>query len=76
MPKLTKKQRKENEYRADRASRVMDIYAERVGGRDESNLTDLLADLMHRAHLYQGDDFADHLRRATMHFEAERDGSD
>lgn len=74
MARLTKKQKAENEARADRAGRVLDIYAQRVGC-DESNLTDLLADLMHRAHLYQGDDFTDHLRRATMHFEAERDGS-
>jgi len=75
MARLTKKQKVENEARAQRARNVMDAYGLEVGA-DESNLTDLLADLLHRSHLdCEAENFEDALRRARMHFQAESEGS-
>jgi len=75
MARLTKAQKAENNRRAQRARNTLDAYAVEVGV-DESNLTDLLADLMHRSHLdCEAADFEDGLRRARMHFDAEIEGS-
>jgi hypothetical protein len=75
MARLTKKQRVENEARAQRARNVMDAYGLEVG-TDESNLTDLLADLLHRSHLdCEAENFEDALHSAQRHFEAESEGS-
>lgn len=73
MPRLTKKQRAENEDRAQRARNILDAYTLEPGCMlDESNLCDLLADLMHRCVIdCEAGNFADELQRARMHFEAE-----
>jgi len=74
-PRLTRKQQAMNEDRAQRARNVMDAYGLEVG-EDESNLTDLLADLMHRSAIdCEAENFEDALRRAYMHFHAEGEGS-
>jgi hypothetical protein len=73
MARLTKKQRVENEARAQRARNVVDAYALDMG---EFTLADLLADFMHRAQIdCEAENFEDALRRARMHFEAESEGS-
>ena len=75
MARLTKQQKVANEDRAQRARNVMDAYSLEVGA-DESNLTDLLADLMHRSALdCEAEGFNDALDSARRHFEAESEGS-
>ena len=72
---LTRKQKAMNEDRAQRARNIMDAYGLEVGA-DESNLTDLLADLMHRSALdCEAENFDDALYSARRHFEAESEGS-
>ncbi len=75
MPKLTKKEiREQNEPRAQRARNALDGYALEVG-KDESNLADLLTDLMHLSAIdCEALDFDVELRRARMNFEAEHAG--
>jgi hypothetical protein len=82
--KLTKEQKKAragviftgdeptNADRAERGARtLLDFYAFEYG-EDESNLRDLLADLMHHAD-NQGLDFNNELRIARDHYEAEKE---
>ena len=79
-PRLTKAQKEANANRADRGSGIISEYGY-DNGADESNLTDILADLMHRSHLnceaenFEAENFEDALRRARMHFQAESEGS-
>lgn len=76
MGRLTQAQKRDNARRAQRARNVMDAYTLEVT-KDESNLADLLADLMHRSHVdCEAEDFNNALDRARMNFEAERDGRD
>lgn len=72
---LTVEQTDENIERVDRAANILALYAKEVG-EDESNLCDLLADLMHwsaRDDSAADDDFNRALASARMHFEAETD---
>ncbi len=57
-----------NEDRAMRFAEILPLYPE----DERTNLIDLLADAMHWCNLSETD-FADILRVARMHFEAERD---
>ena len=56
----------ENIERADRASMAMIQY-----GGDESDVTDLITDLLHYCRI-EGADFDDHLRIARNHFNDEK----
>lgn len=61
----------ENEERAQRGRNAIDAYIVESGD-DESALTDLLADLMHRSAAdCEAENFNDALRKARMHFDAE-----
>ena len=68
----------DNETRADRAHEALRQYVEAAGEAFEQNsseISDLIADLLHLAARWdQGDDPIDStLRLARMHFDAEQD---
>ena len=66
-----------NIERAERGREILEIYADRHGDPYDhtSNLTDLLADLMHTSerHSELRLNFRDRLRMAEWHFEAEKE---
>jgi hypothetical protein len=75
-PKLTTKATRENARRKRQAREALAAYAKVVGQQTEdreTNLLDLLADLMH---LMGPETVQDCLRRGTMHYEAEARGED
>lgn len=80
---LTKKQRAENAKRRERAREITAQYAFNTGDQDSLTdcVTDMIADLRHllghgKSIERAGEDFGDILRRASQHFEAERNGED
>jgi hypothetical protein len=75
-PKLTAKATRENARRKRQAREALAAYAKVVGQQTEdreTNLLDLLADLMH---LMGPETVQDCLRDGTMHYEAEARGED
>lgn len=75
--KLTRKQVKENNRRAQRARNIMDAYCVETGAanKDDAPLCDLIADIMHMcAADCEVDEFDDALASARMHFNAECNG--
>lgn len=75
MPKLTRTQREDNEDRAERAAQIIEHYrsAHDHGEPDEAVLGDLLADLMHYAHLNKVP-FDATYATAQVNFQAEKNG--
>jgi hypothetical protein len=74
--KLTTKATRENARRKRQARETLAAYAKAVGQEAEdreTNLLDLLADLMH---LMGPEAVEDCLRRGAMHYEAEAKGED
>jgi hypothetical protein len=74
--KLTTKATRENARRKRQARETLAAYAKAVGQETEdreTNLLDLLADLMH---LMGPEAVEDCLRRGAMHYEAEAKGED
>jgi hypothetical protein len=74
--KLTTKATRENTRRKRQARETLAAYAKAVGQEAEdreTNLLDLLADLMH---LMGPEAVEDCLRRGAMHYEAEAKGED
>jgi len=63
----------DNTSRAYRAGEVLDYYDEMDGTDPDSNVVDLLADLMHYCNQSSWD-FTQALETARMHFEAEVEG--
>ena len=61
-----------NADRAERAMRVIEIYASANGCDDDSALIDLLADLMHLYPLA----YANAARIASVHYDAEKEELD
>lgn len=74
MARLTKKQRAENEARAERGQQVVEFYLTIVGTDPNAALVDMLADLQHYAD-ENAISFYQALSAATNHFEAEISGS-
>lgn len=74
--KLTRRQYQANRNRADRAQRILVVYA--VETLDTENVVrDLLADLMHLSSESQSDfNFSGELEIAKQHFDAEANGED
>ena len=63
----------QNQYRANGAGEVLDYYDANERADPDSNVVDLLADLMHYCARTANWNFDSALETARMHFEAERD---